>query len=274
MDTVLAAGERGLTARAEDEQGTPARGVRELRATVGALVLALGRTVPGLMRAESTPVSIAPRCQGSMYRGRPSPTARRRRITARIRHAAEAPVHQKKMHRLLTLHQGQWQRRPQGHRPRAQRWVSRASRSNERWAIDTTHLLSGCDGWCHLTAVIDCPDRPIVGWRLALRRRRIGLTTPGLVLRSDNGLVFRTTACVKVAWRYALTQEYITRPSPQQHRMIARFFLTLQQACVWLHRVERRDHALPVAADGLDHAGADRPRSALRYWTPKEYAST
>ena len=41
------------------------------------------------------------------------------------------------------------------------------TRPNERWAIDTTHLFCGRDGWCHLTAIIDCCDRTIVGWRLS-----------------------------------------------------------------------------------------------------------
>jgi len=41
MDTCLKAGERGLQARAEDEQATHDREVRELRAKVGELVLEL-----------------------------------------------------------------------------------------------------------------------------------------------------------------------------------------------------------------------------------------
>jgi hypothetical protein len=95
--------------------------------------------------------------------------------------------------------------RPQGQRPRVTGWVSRAGRPNERWAIDTTHLFCGRDGWCHLTAIIDCCDRTIVGWRLsrsgiagvaaaaledALRDRGITYGHAPLMLRSDNGLVF------------------------------------------------------------------------------------
>ncbi len=214
------------------------------------------------------------------------PAAGLRMITARIRRAADAPVNKKKIHRILKLNQWQCQRRPQGHRPRAQGWVSRASRPNERWAIDTTHLFCGRDGWCHLTAIIDCYDRAIVGWRLArsgiadvaaaaleeaLRSRRIDLTTPDLVLRSDNGLVFGAKAFVRVARRYGLTQEYITPYTPQQNGMIERFFLTLKQECVWLHRFESRDHAFRVVAEWLDRYDTDRPHSALGYRTPKEY---
>jgi len=122
-----------------------------------------------------------------------------RMITARIRRAADRPVNKKKIHRIIKLNQWQCQRRPKGHRPRAQGWVSRATRPNERWAIDTTHLFCGRDGWCHLTAIIDCFDRTIVGWRLsksgmayvaaaaleeALRSRGINMAGPVPALRS------------------------------------------------------------------------------------------
>ena len=56
-------------------------------------------------------------------------------------------------------------------RPRVQGWISRASRSNERWAMDVTHIPCGQDGWVHLAAVIDCHDREVIGYEFALRSR-------------------------------------------------------------------------------------------------------
>ena len=53
-------------------------------------------------------------------------------------------------------------------RPRVRGWVSRASRSNERWAMDVTHIPCGQDGWAHLAAVIDCHDREVIGYEFAL----------------------------------------------------------------------------------------------------------
>lgn len=214
------------------------------------------------------------------------PAAGLRMITARVRRASTTPVNRKKIHRIVKLNHWQVRQRPHGHRPRVQGWASRATRPNERWAIDTTHLLCGRDGWCHLTAIIDCYDRTIVGWRLsragiaavagaaleeALRSRRIDSTSPPLVLRSDNGLVFGAKVFVAVARRYRLTQEYITPYTPQQNGMIERFFLTLKQECVWLQRFESRDHAFRLVADWLDRYDSDRPHSALGYLTPKEY---
>ena len=214
------------------------------------------------------------------------PAAGLRMITARVRRDAATPVNRKKIHRILKLNQWQVRQRPHGHRPRVQGWASRATRPNERWAIDTTHLFCGRDGWCHLTALIDCHDRTIVGWRLsrsgiagvaaaaleeALRSRHIDATSPALMLRSDNGLVFGAKRFVTVARRYRLTQEYITPYTPQQNGMIERFFLTLKQECVWLQRFESRDHAFRVIAAWLDRYDADRPHSALGYLTPKAY---
>jgi putative transposase len=59
-------------------------------------------------------------------------------------------------------------------RPRVCGWVSRANRSDERWAMDVTHIPCGQDGWAHLAAVIDCYDREVIGMNLrcAVGRRR------------------------------------------------------------------------------------------------------
>ena len=104
-----------------------------------------------------------------------------------------------------------------------------------RWAVDATHVFCGSDGWCHLTAIIDCWDRNIVGWRLsktgvakiaaatledALRSRKVDPAANDLTLRSDNGLVFGAKPFVKVVRRYGLDQEYITPYTPEQNRMI------------------------------------------------------
>jgi putative transposase len=214
------------------------------------------------------------------------PVAGLRMITARVRREATVPVNRKKVHRILKVNGWQVQQRPRGQRPRVQGWISRATRPNERWAIDTTHLFCGQDGWCHLTALIDCCDRTIVGWRLsrtgiahvaaaaledALRERGIPPGQAALALRSDNGLVFGAKVFVAVVRRYGLEQEYITPYTPEQNGMIERFFLTLKQECVWLHRFTDRDHAFRVVADWLDRYHVERPHSALGYLTPHEY---
>jgi putative transposase len=54
---------------------------------------------------------------------------------------------------------------PKGLRPRIHGWKSKIDQSNKRWAIYTSHFMTEQDWWCHITAVIDCGDRSIVGWR-------------------------------------------------------------------------------------------------------------
>ncbi|HZR81831.1 MAG TPA: IS3 family transposase [Candidatus Binatia bacterium] len=209
-----------------------------------------------------------------------------RRITAVVRRKLLRAVNRKRVHRVLKLNGWQIWRKPQGKRPRAQGWASRATRSNERWAVDATHIFCGRDGWCHLTAIIDCCDRAIVGWRLsktgvakvaaaaleeALRGRQIDAETNQLTLRSDNGLVFGAKPFVDVVRRYGLEQEYITPYTPEQNGMIERFFGSLKAECVWLHRFRDRDHAFDVISRWIDRYHDERPHQALGYLTPSEY---
>jgi transposase-like protein len=54
-----------------------------------------------------------------------------------------------KEEQIKKLKQKRWlvHRRAYIPRPRVRGWVSQASRSKERWAMDVTHLLCGQDGW-------------------------------------------------------------------------------------------------------------------------------
>jgi putative transposase len=138
-------------------------------------------------------------------------------------------VNRKAIHRIVKENGWQLRQMPRGKRPRAAGWRSVAEKPNQRWAVDATHVFCGRDGWCHLTAIIDCCDRAIVGWRLsktgvakvaaaaledALRERKVEQEGSGLVLRSDNGLVFGAKPFVAVVNRWKLEQEYIVPYTP------------------------------------------------------------
>ncbi|GAB3338747.1 DDE-type integrase/transposase/recombinase [Chromohalobacter beijerinckii] len=57
-------------------------------------------------------------------------------------------------------------KRPQGFRPRAKRLPSIASRPDERWATDLTHVWCGKDRRASLAVIIDCCTRKILGCHL------------------------------------------------------------------------------------------------------------
>lgn len=165
-----------------------------------------------------------------------------------------------------------------------------ASASDERWAVDVTHIPAGRDGWAHLTAVIDCHDREIVGWELALRGRareaeraleeaclrRFGtLRSEGAkpVLRSDNGLIFQSKRFRAACRDYGLRQEFITPYTPQQNGMIERFFRSLKEECVWQHRFANFDEARRAITDWIRWYNHQRPHRSLGYQSPRQYRS-
>ena len=91
------------------------------------------------------------------------PTYGYRRLWALLRYRAGMMVNRKAVYRVLRLKRWMVHHRAWTPRPRAQGLRSRTAHSNHRWAMDVTHIPCGRDGWGHLTAVIDCHDREIVG---------------------------------------------------------------------------------------------------------------
>ncbi len=137
------------------------------------------------------------------------PTFGYRRIWALLRFQEGLLVNRKKVQRIMQLRRWQCTQRKTTPRPRVQHRRSQTETSNERWALDVTHIACGADGWGHLVAVIDCHDRQIVGFEFALRGRaqeaeraleaacieRFGTLRPEgatPVIRSDNGLIFQS----------------------------------------------------------------------------------
>jgi len=174
-------------------------------------------------------------------------------------------------------------KRPKGLRPRVHGLRSRIDRPDRRWAIDTTHFSTRRDGWCHMTAIIDCCDRTIVGWRIsrsgkaaiaaaaledALIRRNPGA---GLILRSDNGLVFGSESFSRVARGAGMLQEFITPYTPEQNGMIERWFLTLKSECIWLQNFETVEDARIKIDAFIDSYNTTRPHRSLGMVSPAEW---
>lgn len=216
------------------------------------------------------------------------PTYGYRRIRAILRRRDQTPVSRRSLCRVLKHHSWFVHQRNLSPRPRVQSRTSKAARSDLRWAIDVTHIHCGNDGWGHLTAVIDCHDREIVGFELALRGRakeaerapeaacinRFGtlrMAGTGPVLRSDNGLIFNAQRFRAACKEYRLKQEFITPYCPQQNGMIERFFRSLKEECVWLQRFATFTQARRVITKWIDWYNTGRPHQSLDYRSPLEY---
>jgi putative transposase len=216
------------------------------------------------------------------------PTYGYRMLWALLRHTYGIHVNRKKVYRILKLKKWFVHQRVKTPRPRAKAMRSIAERSNERWAMDVTHIPCGRDGWAHLVAVIDCHDRELIGWEFALRGRakeaeraveeacikRFGMvriTTGGPIIRSDNGLIFQSKRFREACRFYKLDQEFITPYTPEQNGLIERFFRTLKEECVWQHQFESFEHARRVITQWITWYNQGRPHQSLGYLSPARY---
>ena len=129
--------------------------------------------------------------------------------------------------------------------------------------MDLTHVECGADGWGHLAVVIDCHDREVIGWELALRGRaqeveralgqpclaRFGTLRPAgptPVLRSDNGLIVQSKGFRGACHDYRLKKE-----------------------CVWVPRFEDFAQARRAVAAWIRWYNAERPHQALGDRSPE-----
>ena len=217
----------------------------------------------------------------------PCPTFGYRYFWALLRGQTTRRVNKKAVHRVLRQKRWLVHQRSCTPRPRVQGWVSRTSRSDERWAMDVTHIPCGQDGWAHLTAVIDCHDREIQGYEFVLRSRakeaervveaaclaRFGTLRPAgaPVLRSDNGLFFQSRRFRQACRDYRLQQEFITPYTPEQNGMIERFFRSLKEECIWQHAFATFEDPRRIIRNWVHWCNHGRRHSALGYRSPVQY---
>jgi putative transposase len=216
------------------------------------------------------------------------PTYGYRRLWAMLRHKEGQQVNRKAVYRVLKMKGWFVNQRKATPRPRAKAMVSRAPASNQRWAMDVTHIACGRDGFAHLTAIIDCHDREIIGYELALRGRakeaeralesaclaRFGTLRPQgptPVIRSDNGLIFQSQQFRAACRDYRLTQEFTTPYTPEQNGMIERFFRSLKEECVWIDQFDSFESCRRAVTKWIDWYNAERPHQSLGYLSPHEY---
>jgi putative transposase len=216
------------------------------------------------------------------------PTYGYRRIWALLRMRHGRNLNRKTVYRIFRLKGWMVHQRSWTPRPRVKGMISRASQSNERWAMDLTHIPVGKDGWAHLAAVIDCHDRAIIGHEFALRGRaqeaeraledacilRFGTLRPKgqtPTLRSDNGLIFQSRRFRRACRDYRLSQEFITPYTPEQNGLIERFFRSLKEECTWQHNFQTFEEARTVINHWIRFYNEQRPHQSLGYLSPHQY---
>ena len=216
------------------------------------------------------------------------PTFGYRRLWALLRFGQGLHINRKAVYRVLKLKGWLVNQRVLSPRARVRGLKSRAQRSDERWAMDVTHVPCGADGWGHLTAVIDCHDREITGFEFALRGRakeaeraleeaclaRFGTlrpdgTTP--VVRSDHGLIFQSRRFRAACRDYRLRQEFITPYTPEQNGVVERFFRSLKEECVWRHNFPSFTAARAAITAWIHWDNTARPHQALGYRSPRQF---
>lgn len=216
------------------------------------------------------------------------PTSGYRRICALVRKREQRTVNRTNGYRLMRARHWMVTQRQVSPKPRVQKSRSRSEHSNERWAMDSSHVSCGAEGWGHLVAVIDCYDRAMVGWEFALRGRaqeaeravemaclaRFGTLRPTgetPVLRSDNGRVFVRRRFRAACTCYRLTQESITPDTPEQNGLIERFFRSFKEECVWQQNVTSFEEARRAVKAWLEWYNRERPHQVLGYLSPHAY---
>jgi putative transposase len=219
---------------------------------------------------------------------REHPTFGYRRLWALLRFGEGVLVNIKKVHRLVKALKLQVKQRLVAPRPRVQQRRSSTKASNERWAMDVTHVYCGKDGWGHLAAVIDCHDREVVGFEFSLRGHskeaeraleaaclsRFGTVRPAgntPTIRSDNGLIFTSRRFREACRFYRLEQEFITPSTPEQNGLIERFFRSLKEECAWQHNFSGFAEAKAKIGEWIVWYNEGRPHQALGYLSPQRF---
>jgi len=144
------------------------------------------------------------------------------------------------------------------------------------------------DGWGHVTAVIDCHDREIIGYEFALRGHekeaeralesdclaRLGTLRPVArtpVLRSDNGLIFQSRRFRQACRDYRLAQECIMPYTPQQNGLIECFLRSFKEECVWQHQFSTFKEAQQKVTTWMRWYNEERSHQALEYRSPRQH---
>lgn len=157
-----------------------------------------------------------------------------------------------------------------------------AKRPNELWGIDMTYIWCGSDGWAYLHGVIDHFDKTLLGYCFSTSCGAMGAVMAlseavcrrqvyELELRSDNGCHYGARLFRDEIKRLGINHTRTMVNTPKGNAIIERFFRSLKQECVWLHKFENFKQAKEVVDNWIKEYNEERPHQALNYATPDAY---
>lgn len=157
-----------------------------------------------------------------------------------------------------------------------------AKRPNELWGIDMTYIWCGQDGWAYLHGVIDHYDKTLLGYHFSTSCGAMGAVmamsdavslrpVEHLELRSDNGCHYGARVFRDEIRRLGINHTRTMVNTPKGNAVIERFFRSLKQECVWLHKFENFKQAKEVIDQWIIEYNNERPHQALDYATPAAY---
>ena len=157
-----------------------------------------------------------------------------------------------------------------------------ADRPNQLWGIDMTYIWCGEDGWGYLHAVIDHFDKTLLGYHFSLSCKAMGAVlaiseaasrrkVSELELRSDNGCHYGAKIFRQEIMRLGINHTRTMVNTPKGNAVIERFFRSLKQECVWLHKFENFNQAKEAIERWIKEYNEERPHQALNYATPNAY---
>lgn len=160
-----------------------------------------------------------------------------------------------------------------------------ASRTNEKWAADTTYIPTR-EGWLYLVSILDLYSRQIVGWAMGerhdaeLARAALDMAIqhqrprPGLILHSDRGTEF-ANACFQHRAQQARTRLSMSGKGNCYDNAVAEsFFATLKLEAVQGLVFASKQHAKLELFDYIEvFYNRQRLHSSLGFECPVHYAA-
>ena len=104
--------------------------------------------------------------------------------------------------------------------------------------------------------------------------RRFGTRRPSAkipVVRSDNGVLFRSRRFRAARRADRLAQEFITPYTSEQNGMIEGFVKGRKEECTWLHNFRYFQAARTTIRRWIDDSNAPRPHQALNHPFPARF---